>query len=371
MTGHTGFILSFVAFAAVLLGAPLLATNTRERSAWISAVCVLGILTFALITSSGVFAYLALALVTAMHAASAWHRAPTGALYLVAASVTLIAAAAAIAFDSDNLAFGLSCVALALRAGLAPFHAGVAEMCMKQRELQLQQSSSLLILVLAHLYYIDHLPIAYEMAPFLVIWGAVLTLLYALTALAQRELGGLLRSSTLMHAGMLYAAVGAGARGHYGAALLVTVTLVFALGGLSLTISALEARLGKISLLGPAVGRARAFPRLAAAFAFFGAAGVGMPGTAGFIADDVLLHALWEESPAGAVIIIFGSAILAVATLSVLAKTFFGPALRVHTPDLLMQERSVVVALVLLLLGLGLVPQLLVGVAELVLGNTI
>ncbi len=371
MSGHAGFILSFIAFSAVLLAAPLLAAGLRTRSNWISAACMLGVLTFALITSNGVLAYLALALVTAIHAASAWHKAPTGALYLLAAAATLVATALALAFASDTLAFGLSCVALALRAGLAPFHAGVAEMCMKQRELLLQQSSSLLILVLAHLYYIDHLPIAYEMAPMLVIWGALLTLVYALTALVQRELGGLLRSSTLMHAGMLYAAVGAGARGHYGAALLVAVSVVFALGGLALTISALEARVGKISLTGPGVGRARAFPRLAAAFAFFGGASVGMPGTAGFISDDVLLHALWEESPAGAIIIIFGSAILAVATLSILAKAFFGPPMRVHTPDLSLQERSIVVLLVVLLLGLGLAPQLLVGVAELVLGNTI
>lgn len=371
MSGHSGFILSFIAFSAVLLAAPLLASNTRKSSAWVSAASVLAVLTFALITSNGVLAYLALAAATVIHAVPAWRKAPTGALYLLAAAAALAGAAFALAAGADNYAFGLSCLALALRAGLAPFHAGVAEMSMTQRELQLQQSSSLLILVLAHLYYIDHLPIAFEMAPVLVIWGALLTLVYALTALAQRELGGLLRSSTLMHAGMLYAAVGAGGRGHYGAALLVAVTVVFALGGLAIAISALEARMGKISLLDSPAGRARAFPRLAAAFAFFAAAGVGMPGTAGFISDDVLLHALWEESPAGAIIVIFGTAILAVATLSILAKAFFGPPIHVNTPDLLLPERSTVVVLVLLLLGLGLAPQLLIGVAELVLGNAV
>jgi NADH-quinone oxidoreductase subunit M len=167
---------------------------------------------------------------------------------------------------------------------------------------------------------------------------------------------------------MLFAAVGAGGRGHYGAALLVTVTIVLALSGLALTQSALEARVGKVSLSGPSVGRARAFPRLAAAFAFFAAAGVGLPGTAGFIADDLLLHALWEESPAGAIVIIFASAILAIATLGILAKGFFGTPLRAVPPDLRGHERSVVVVLVILLLGLGLFPQLLVGAAEMVLG---
>ena len=68
--------------------------------------------------------------------------------------------------------------------------------------------------------------------------------------------------------------------------------LVFvALGGLGLMVDALEARAGTVRLAGPG-GRVQAFPRLAVGFALFGAAGVAMPGTAGFIADDLLLHKL-------------------------------------------------------------------------------
>lgn len=369
MTGPAVFTLFIAVLAAILLAAPLVMSGRREPMAWLSAALMLGILLVPLLRENGVSAYLALTAVTGVHAAQAWHKGRTGALFLAAAALLLAATAGALATGSENAAFILSCAALALRAGLPPFHPGVAELCMQNRDLQVQQNASLLILVVAHLYFIDHFKIAHDLAPTLVIYGTVLALVYAVTALAQRELGGLFRTSTLMHAGMLFAAVGAGGRGHFGAALLVTVTIVLALSGLALSQSAMEARVGKVALSGPAVGRARAFPRLAGAFAFFAAAGVGLPGTAGFIADDLLLHALWEESPAGAIIIIFASAILAIASLGILAKGFFGPPLRAIPPDLRAHERGVVVLLIVLLIGLGLFPQLLVGAAEMVLGT--
>lgn len=368
MSGPAVFTVFIGALAALLLGAPLIMRGQRQAGAWLSAAALLALLLVPLAGVSGTLAYLALAAVTAAHTAQTWNVARTAALSLGLSTLMLIATAGALAQGAETAAFVLACAALALRAGLPPFHPGVAELCMRDRNLQVQQNASLLILVIAHLYFIDHFTIAHDLAPLLVIYGTVLALIYALTALAQRELGGLFRVSTMMHAGMLFAAVGAGGRGHFGAALLVTVTIVLALSGLALSQSSLEARVGKVALTGPSVGRARAFPRLAAAFAFFAAAGVGLPGTAGFIADDLLLHALWEESPTGAIVIIFASAILAIASLGMLAKGFFGAPLRAIPPDLRAHERSVVVVFVLLLLALGLFPQLLVGSAELVLG---
>jgi NADH-quinone oxidoreductase subunit M len=368
MSGPAVFTSFIAALAAILLAAPLVMSGRKQPGAWLGAAAMLAVLMVPLFGANGPAAYLALTAVTIGHAAQAWDTARTSALSLGLAAALLAATAGALAQGAETAAFALSCGALALRAGLPPLHPGVAELCMNNRGLQVQQNASLLILVITHLYFIDHFAIAHELAPVLVIYGTLLALAFALTALAQRELGGLFRASTLMHAGMLFAAVGAGGRGHFGAALLVAVTIVLALSGLALSLHALETRVGKVMLAGPAVGRARAFPRLAAAFAFFAAAGVGLPGTAGFIADDLLLHALWEESPAGAIIIIFASAILAIASLSMLAKGFFGTPLRAIPPDLRGHERGVVVLLVVLLLGLGLFPQLLVGVAEQVLG---
>jgi NADH:ubiquinone oxidoreductase subunit 4 (subunit M) len=370
MMNSPAFFTFFIALlAALLLGAPLVLGGRTQARGWLRAAALFALLLVPLFGANGTAAYLALAGATALHALQAWRVARTAALSQVLAALLLIGTAGALSQGAETLSFVLACAALALRAGLPPFHPGVAELCINDRYLQVQHNASLLILVIAHLYFIDHFAIAHTLAPVLVIYGTVLALLYALMALAQRDLAGLFRTSTLMHAGMLVAAVGAGGRGHYGAALLVAVTIVLALSGLALMQSSLEARVGKVMLLGPAQGRARAFPKLAAAFAFFAAAGVGLPGTAGFIADDLLLHALWEESPTGAIIIIFASAILAIASLAMLAKGFFGPPLRSVAPDLATSERSIVIVFAVLLLALGLYPQFLVGAAELVLGG--
>ncbi|MGV3590415.1 MAG: proton-conducting transporter membrane subunit [Gammaproteobacteria bacterium] len=368
MNSPAFFTFFIAAVAAILLAAPLVLGGREQPRGWLRAAALLALLLVPLFGASGAAAYMALAAATALHAFQAWHVARTATLSLGIASVTLLGTAGALAQGAETAAFVFGCASLALRAGLPPLHPGVAELCTNDRYLQVQHNASLLILVIAHLYFIDHFTIAYALAPALVIYGTVLALLYALIALAQRDLAGLFRTSTLMHAGMLMAAVGAGGRGHFGAALLVAVTIVLALSGLALMQSALEARVGRVLLYGTPQGRARAFPKLAAAFAFFAAAGVGLPGTAGFIADDLLLHALWEESPAGAIVIIFASAILAIASLTMLAKGFFGPPVRAVAPDLAASERSVVILLALLLLALGLYPQFLVGAAELVLG---
>lgn len=369
MSGPAFFTFSIAALAAILLGAPLVMTGTCKMREWFGALVMLVLLLVPLLGADGRAAYLALTVVTALHAMQSWKTARTASMSLGLAALLLAATAGALAKGAESTAFALSCAAIALRAGLPPFHPGVAELCMRNRNMQAQQTASLLILVISHLYFIDHFVIAYNLAPLLVIYGTMLSLVYALSALAQRELAGLFRVSTMMHAGMLFAAVGAGGRGHFGAALLVTVTIVLALCGLALIQSSLETRVGKVALSGPAVGRARAFPKLAAAFAFFAAAGVGIPGTAGFIADDLLLHALWEESQTGAIVIIFASAILAIASLSMLAKGFFGKPMRAIPPDLQGRERGVVLLLVVLLLAIGLFPQFLVGAAELVLGS--
>ena len=157
---------------------------------------------------------------------------------------------------------------------------------------------------------------------------------------------------------MLIAALGAAGHGHSAAALLVTVTLALAMGGLGAMVAAVEDRCGRV-LLKDQGGRIWGMPRLAAAFLLFAASGVGMPGTAGFIADDLLLHALWEESVVGSLTMIVAAALLAVATLATFAKIFLGPPATSLAGDLRRPERFVVIATFGLLVLIGVVPWLL------------
>ena len=216
------------------------------------------------------------------------------------------------------------------------------------RSSQTQQLSSTIALVFVHLRFVDHHAAAVEFAPLLVRYGAAATMTAALMTLVQRDLRGLYRGTTAMHGGMLMAAVGAASLDNFAAALLVAVAMGLALGGLGLMITSLEERVGPVSFHGPG-GRAGGLPKLATAFALFGGAGVGLPGTAGFVADDLLLHTLWMESPTSTVTVILSSALLAVTTLIAFSRVFLGRTVATLAPDLYPRERVVVVTIVLLL----------------------
>jgi NADH-quinone oxidoreductase subunit M len=251
-------------------------------------------------------------------------------------------------------------VATALRTGLFPLHGGIAALCDRWPRLQLQQLITVPVLVFAHIRFVDDTKLAFDSAIPLVVLGAVSMLAFALVSLAQRTLPGLYRASTFMHGGMLFAAVGAAARGHYAAALIVSMTMTLSLTGFSLMLSSFEQRVGPLAALGRG-GRARAFPRLAAALLFFGGAAVGLPGTSGFIADDLLLHALWGESVASAVMMILASAMLAVATFATFSRALLGTPLRQLAPDLQTNERGAAGLLIALLVLLGTVPAFVVS----------
>ena len=79
------------------------------------------------------------------------------------------------------------------------------------------------------------------------------------------------------------------------------------------------------------------------------------------IADDLLLHGLWQTNMPSAVLVILASALLAVATLAGFARTFWGAPQRRLAPDLGSGERLAVAGLVVWLLVLGFVPRVLVA----------
>jgi NADH-quinone oxidoreductase subunit M len=314
----------------------------------------------ALLMPDGALAYGLLALATGVQAYQARAAGLQAAGMLLVAAVALAVCAGALQPARwPALAFHMSIVALVLRAGLLGLHSGMSALWRRMPTLQVQQYTTLLALVISHLRFSDP-AVAQSTADVIVILGASSSLAFGLTSLVQRELDGLLRASMLMHGGLMIAATGAAGKGHAVAALFVSLSMTLAVVGLCLMALALEARVGKVALRRPR-GLARAFPRLAAAFGFFGAAGVGMPGTAGFIADDLILHALWSESVYATIAVALASALLAVATLRAITLCFMGPQAVSVAPDLMPAERAFAFALVLLLLVSGLTPQLVVG----------
>lgn len=354
------------AIASIVMLGPVIARRSPASELLTSlALCLL--LAVAAVLPSGATAYGLFALVTLVQAYQARVAGPASVVTLAASALAALAAAFSLQAAAAVPTFVLSVLAVALRAGLAPLHVGVAALCDRAPFRQVEQLGATVILILLHARFADDIPFAHDWAPFIVAYGALCTLLPGLMALVQPDLRGFYRAATGMHGGMVVAALGASGRGHSAAALMVILTTAIALGGLGLMVDALEARAGSVRLT-TAGGRVQAFPRLAAAFALFGAAGVAMPGTAGFIADDLMLHALWGESVAATVMIIAGAAALAIATLRAYAASFLGPARPTLAPDLRPRERVMAVTLLVLLVGLGLVPGLLLTPADAMLG---
>jgi len=355
-----------LAVCMLLLVAPVVVSQHAQR-AW-HLLTLAGALVVALLAPTGEIAYLAVAVGASMHAITVVRATRTGAATLAVSAIAAIGVAIALRQEQMTIAFGLSCLCIALRAGVIPLHVGVASICDRLPFVQTQQLSSTIALVFVHLRFVDHHAGAIEFAPLLVRYGAAATITAALMTLVQRDLRGLYRGTTAMHGGMLMAAVGAASLDNFAAALLVAVAMGLALGGLGIMITSLEERVGPVSFRGPG-GRAGSLPKLATAFVLFGGAGVGLPGTAGFVADDLLLHTLWMESPASTVTVILSSALLAVATLIAFSCVFLGPTVPTLAPDLYPRERVVVVTIVLLLVLLGFAPGVLLGPADAFLSN--
>jgi NADH:ubiquinone oxidoreductase subunit 4 (subunit M) len=346
------------ATSAAMIIAPTLSARKRVE---VPRVLVLALLAVAMAAAPDARVGLALAAVSAaLHAVGAWGSSRTGGIALGLAAVSSAVAALGAATGRVEVAFMASILTICLRGAVVPLHVGAVDLCDRAPGEQVRQLASLLPLVLVHVRFLAEAPLASQSAKVLFIAGAVASLLPALAALVQRDLKGLYRMTTMMHGGYLLCAVAAAGRGHHAAAVFSVLTLVLAVGGLGVVITALEARCGSVLLEGRG-GRVRSFPHLAGAFAVLGAAGVGLPATAGFVADDLLLHAAWEESIVATAALILASVALAIAMLRGYARVFLGPPVQSVAPDLLPRERVVIVGVIAVLLVLGLVPRVIIG----------
>ena len=345
---------------ALLLVAP--AAALQRPHVW-RLTALVAALAATLFASTAPAAYVAVAIGSLLHASDAWARSRTGAAMLALTALLAVTVAIALQRGELAMAFWISTLAIALRAGVMPLHVGAASLCDRVPVVQAQQQASTIALVFIHLRFVDHHQAAIALAPVLVGYGALAAITGALMTLVQRDLRGFYRGTTAAHGGMLLAALGTASIGNFAAALLVAVTIGLALGGIGMMITSLEERVGPVAFSGPG-GRAGAFPTLAAAFALFGFAGFALPGTAGFVADDLLLHTMWAASPASAVAVILASAVIAVATLIAYSKVFLGRAVASHAPDLYLRERLVAVGLFALLVVLGIAPGLLLVPAD-------
>lgn len=143
-------------------------------------------------------------------------------------------------------------------------------------------------------------------------------------------------------------------------ALALWASAALALSGLGFTLRAVEARLGQMPL-DRFIGLYEHSPGLAVGFLLTGLASVGFPFTLGYVAADLLVEGAIETNLALGTIVVLAAAVNGIAIVRAYLLLFTGTRHQ-STVSLAItpRERAMVLAMAGLILGGGLVPQLLV-----------
>jgi NADH-quinone oxidoreductase subunit M len=187
---------------------------------------------------------------------------------------------------------------------------------------------------------------------------SLVTAVYAAgMAVVQREAHRFFADLFLSHASLVLVGLGLHTPISLTGALALWVSVALSLGGLGLTLRALETRFGRLSLTGfrGLYGHA---PALAACFLLTGLASVGFPGTLGFVATELLVDGAVEAGPHVGLAVALAAALNGIAVVRAYFLLFTG-ARHASSVSLTItpRERFAVLTLAALILGGGLFPQ--------------
>ncbi|QSQ11306.1 proton-conducting transporter transmembrane domain-containing protein [Myxococcus landrumensis] len=196
--------------------------------------------------------------------------------------------------------------------------------------------------------------------PALASLGAGTALYGALLAFSQKDLRRMLAFTVMSQSGLMLTGVAStNPEGIHGAWLHCLAAGV-AFTGLDLLVRSVEARTGTTDLeqLGGLTERA---PRMATLFLLLCLAAMGLPGTLGFVSEDLLLRATLGAHPWHLLLLPPALALNAFTLLRACHRAFLGPTPSGRGPlqDLLPRERWMATALVLTVIVGGLAPPAL------------
>jgi len=139
--------------------------------------------------------------------------------------------------------------------------------------------------------------------------------------------------------------------------LCVWLSVGMSLAGLGLTMRAIEARTGRVSLA-DYQGLYEHMPSLAAFFLLTGLASIGFPGTVGFVGAELLVDGAIDVSPFVGMLVVFAAALNGIAVMHAYFRLFTGTQ---HTTLISLEarwpEKIAALLLTALILGGGILPQ--------------
>lgn len=176
-------------------------------------------------------------------------------------------------------------------------------------------------------------------------------------ALVQRDARRFFAFLFLSHASLIFVGLELHTAVSLTGALALWVSVVLSLGGLGLTLRALEARLGRLSLA-EFRGLYEQSPSLAVCFLLTGLASVGFPGTLGFVATELLVDGAIGANLFVGVAVVVTAALNGIAVVRAYLLLFTGGRYASAVSlAITRREQFAVLTLAALILGGGLAPQ--------------
>lgn len=247
-------------------------------------------------------------------------------------------------------------IAVFIRAGIAPFHCWLTDLFEKATF----STALLFVTPLTGAYAAMRLilPIAPSWVLHSIGLLSLITAVYAAgMALVQKEGRRFFCYLFLSHSALVLVGMESVSSLGLTGALCVWLSVGLGLGGFGLTLRALEARIGQLSLDGYQ-GLYYHTPNLAMFFMLTGLASIGFPGTIGFVGTEMLVDGAVETYPYIGVAVVIAAALNGIAFVHAYFLLFTGKVYRSSVSLLLRRrERFAVMFLGLLILVGGLIPQ--------------
>jgi NADH-quinone oxidoreductase subunit M len=258
-------------------------------------------------------------------------------------------------------AVGPLVVAVLIRSGVAPFHCWMTDL------FEHATFGTALLFVTPMMGAYAAVRLILPIAPDEVLrWMGLLSLatsFYAAgMALVQREARRFFCYIFLSHSALVLVGLDTNSPIAFTGALCVWLSVGLSLAGFGLTLRALEARHGRLSLAAYH-GVYEHTPALAVCFLLTGMASVGFPGTFGFIATELLVDGVVHAYPFVGIAVVAAAALNGIAVVKAYFLLFTGTRHISSVPlGIGWRERMAVVLLAALILGGGMYPQ--AGVAS-------
>ncbi|MCN4143680.1 MAG: NADH-quinone oxidoreductase subunit M [Thiohalomonas sp.] len=192
-----------------------------------------------------------------------------------------------------------------------------------------------------------------------VLYGAVL-------AISQTNLRKMLAFSSVSHVGLVILGIASfSTRGIQGA-LFQLYNFTIVAGGIFILLGFLHHRTGSTELVSLG-GVAKTMPLLASFFFIFGLAGLGVPGTNGFIAENLILVSTLETHTAAGIAALVGIVLAAAYFLNIYQRAFLGPVKNdvVSTAmDLRTRELLLTLGFCVLIIVFGIFPNIILDITR-------